>query len=336
MPARIRWRGLELPLRVEVDEDSLTDNYGEFHTEPFERGFGHTVGNSLRRVLLSSLEGSAVVAANIKGVQQEFSTIEGVREDVVEIVLNMKQLVLKLLPDEEKKIRLQADGPGDVTAGDIEDDPDVEVVNPDHHIATLTDDVEFQADLTIRKGRGYVPSEEHYLPDEIGLIPIDSLFSPVQRVAYHVEDTRVGRRTDYDRLILQIWTDGSVTPQMALVESAKILRKHLNPFVEYFEMGRPLPSEEPEPLAPGKQLEEPSVSQSQLTMPISGLQLSSRAENCLRSDGIETVGDLLRRSRDGLLKIKNVGEVTVGRIEEKLAEQGLEIGLLAEEEEAQD
>jgi len=333
MPARIRWRGLELPLRVQVDEESLTDTFGEFHTEPFERGFGHTVGNSLRRVLLSSLEGSAVVAVNIDGVQQEFSTIPGVREDVVEIVLNIKQLVLNLLPDEEKKIKLEAEGPGEVTAGDIEEDPDVEVVNPDHKIATLNEDTEFSCELTVRKGRGYVPSEEHDLPEEIGLIPVDSLFSPIQRVAYHVEDTRVGRRTDYDSLIMRIWTDGSVEPEMALVEAAKILRKHLNPFVDYFEMGRPLPSEEPEPLAPGKQLEEPEVSQSQLTMPIEGLELSSRAENCLQSDGIQTVGDLLRRTNDELLQIKNLGDVTLSRIEEKLEDQGLEVGLLAAEDE---
>ena len=336
MPARIRWRGLELPMRVQVDDESLSDTYGEFHTEPFERGFGHTVGNSLRRVLLSSLEGTAVVAVNIEGVQQEFTTIPGVREDVVEIVLNIKQLVLNLLPDEEKKIKLEAEGPGEVTAGDIEDDPDVEVIDPDHTIATLNEDVEFSCELTVRKGRGYVPSEQHDLPDEVGLIPVDSLFSPIQRVAYSVEDTRVGRLTDYDKLILQIWTDGSVDPEMALVEAAKILRKHLNPFVEYFEMGRPLPSEEPEPLAPGKQLEEPSVSQSQLTMPIEGLELSSRAENCLQSDGIETVGDLLRRTEDELLQIKNLGEVTLNRIEEQLDEQGLELGLLATEEEEEE
>lgn len=333
MAGRVRWRGLELPVQVKVDQDSLNKRYGEFYAEPFERGFGHTLGNSLRRVLLSSLEGSAVVAVKIDGVQQEFSTIPGVREDVVEIVLNIKQMVVKLLPNNEKVLRLETEGPGDVTAGDIEEDPDVEIVNPDHKIATLVDDVEFSCQLTVRKGRGYMPSEEHDLPQEIGLIPMDSLFSPVQRVAYRVEDTRVGRKMNYDRLIMQVWTNGVVEPQMALIEGAKILRKHLNPFVQYAETGRLLPREAPEPLAEGKQLEEPVVSESQLTMPLEALDLSARASNCLMSEDIKTVGELLRHSRDDLLAIKNFGEVTLQEVEDKLAEQGLEIGLLAPEEE---
>ena len=337
MAGRVRWRGLELPVQVKVDQESLTDKYGEFYAEPFERGFGHTLGNSLRRVLLSSLEGSAVVAVNIDGVQQEFSTIAGVREDVVQIILNIKQLVVKLLPNTEKVIRLHAEGPGDVTAADIEGDPDVEIVNPDHKIATLVDDdTEFSCKLTVRKGRGYVPSEEHEMGGEVGIIPVDSLFSPVRRVAYRTEDTRVGRKTNYDRLIMQIWTNGVVEPQMALIEASKILRKHLNPFVQYAEMGRLLPREAPEPLAEGKQIEEPVVSESQLTMPVEALDLSARASNCLASKGIKTVGELLRRSRDDLLAIKNFGEVTLEEVEEQLTEQGLEIGLLAPEEEEEE
>jgi len=334
MPDRIRWRGLELPVQVTRNHETLTDSYGEFIAEPFERGFGHTVGNSLRRVLLSSLEGSAVVAVKINGVLQEFATIAGVLEDVVEIILNVKQVVVKLLPDEEKLLRLHVSGPGSVKAGDIEQDPDVEIMNPDHVIATLTDAVDFSCQFTVRKGRGYVHSEEHEgLPKEIGLIPVDSLFSPVRRVAYRVEDTRVGRKMNYDRLIMRVWTNGVVKPESALVEAAKILRKHLNPFVEYSQLGRLLPSEEPEPLTPLKQLERPAVSEAKLTMPIEAIHLSARAYNCLTSAGIKTVGDLLKETEEDLLAIQNFGEVTLQEVKEKLTEQGLEAGLLASEQE---
>jgi len=334
MAARIRWGGLELPVLVTANRDTLTDRYGEFYAEPFERGYGHTIGNSLRRVLLSSLEGSAVVAVRIDGVLQEFSTIPGVREDVVEILLNIKEMVVKLIPDEEKIIKLTAHGPGVVRAGDIEKDPDVEVVNPDHKIATLTDEVDFSCQMLLRKGRSYVPAEEHEgLPREIGLIPVDSLFSPIQRVAYRVEDTRVGRKTNYDRLILQIWTNGVVNPETALVEAAKILRKHLNPFVEYFELGRLLPQEVPESAESQEGPKKPVVSESQLTMPIEALRLSARASNCLASQGIKTVGELLKQSEDDLLAIHNFGEVTLDEVREKLMEVGLEVGLLASKEE---
>jgi DNA-directed RNA polymerase subunit alpha len=319
---------------VKVNQDELTDTYGEFFVEPFERGFGHTIGNSLRRVLLSSLEGTAIVAVRIEGVQQEFTAMEGVIEDVAEIILNVKEIVLRMHPDEERSIKLEAAGPGPVTAGDIEKDPDVEVVNPDHKIATLTEDRNFKCEFTVRKGRGYVPAEEHEdLPPTIGLVPVDALFSPIQRVAYHVSDTRVGRRTNYDRLLMQIWTNGAVDPEMALVEGAKILRKHLTPFVEYFEMGRLLPQEEPQPLAPVKDLEAPEVSESTLSMPIATLSLNSRAQNCLEGEGIKTIGDLLQKSEDELLAIRNFGEVSLEDLKEKLEERDLEVGLLAPEEE---
>ena len=333
MAARIRWGGLELPVQVTVNRDVLTERHGEFYAEPFERGYGHTIGNSLRRVLLSSLEGSAVVAVRIDGVLQEFSTIPGVREDVVEIVLNIKEMVVKLTPEEEKVVRLKAHGPGVVRAGDIEKDSDVEIVNPDHKIATLTDEVDFSCQMLIRKGRGYVPSEEHErLPREVGLIPVDSLFSPIQRVAYKVEDTRVGRKTNYDRLIVEIWTNGVIKPETALVEASKILRKHLNPFVEYFEMGRLLPQETPESILAAQRPEGPSVSESQLTMPIEALKLSARAYNCLTGQAIKTVGELLRQSEEDLLAIHNFGEVTLDEVREKLTEVGLEVGLLASQE----
>ena len=333
MSVRVRWRGLELPVQVKVGQETLTDLYGEFIVEPFERGFGHTIGNSLRRVLLSSLEGAAVAAVRIDGVQQEFSTIDGVVEDVAEVVLNIKELVLRMHPDEEHTLKIRKSGKGEVTGADVEKDPDVEVINSEHKIATLTENVEFSAELTVRKGRGYLPAEEHEnLPETIGLIPVDALFSPVQRVAYRVADTRVGRRTNYDRLILQIWTNGSVEPEEALVEASKILRKHLNPFVQYFELGRMLPQEQPQTLAPVKDMEKPQVTESTLSMPLEALDLSARALHCLEGESIKTVGELLERSEDELLRIRNFGKVTLDELREKLKEQGLEIGLLAPEQ----
>ncbi len=333
MPVRVRWRGLELPVQVTVNRENLTDRYGEFIAEPFERGYGHSVGNSLRRVLLSSLEGAAVVAVKIDGVQQEFSALEGVAEDVTEIILNVKQLVLRMHPDGERLLRLEAHKKGDLTAGDISPDPDIEIIDRGHKILTLTDDIDFLCEMTVRKGRGYVPAEEHeVLPRTIGLIPVDALFSPVQRVAYRVEDTRVGRRTNYDRLIVQIWTNGAVSPEMSLVEAAKILRKHLNPFVEYFEMGRMLPQEQPEPLAPAEDLERPQITESTLSMPVRALKLSIRAQNCLSSEGIKMVGQLLARTEKDLLAVRSFGKVTLQEVRDKLAEHGLEVGLLAPEE----
>ena len=333
MPVRVRWRGLELPLQVKTIRETLTDRCGEFVAEPFERGYGHTIGNSLRRVLLCSLEGAAVVAVRIDGAQQEFSAIDGIKEDVAEIVLNVKELVLRSHPDGEQVLKLEANKAGDVTAADIVPDPDVEIINPGHKIATLTDDVDFACEMTVRKGRGYVPAEEHVgLPRTIGLIPVDALFSPVQRVAYHVENTRVGRKTNYDRLILKIWTNGAVDPEMALVEASKILRKHLNPFVEYFEVGRLLPQEEPEPLAPVKEFARPQVTESTLSMPVKALDFGRRALNCLDSEGIKTVGQLLERTEEDLIAMRNFGKRTLEEIRNKLAEHGLEIGILAPEE----
>ncbi len=332
MVVRARWRGLELPFQVEVDRTTLSETYGRFSAEPFERGFGHTVGNSLRRVLLSSIQGAAVVAVRIKGVEQELRAIEGVLEDVPEIVLNLKELVLKVHPDEEKELHLEAHAAGKVTAGDIEPDPDVEIVHPDQLICTITEDTDFECTVTVRKGRGYVPSEELELPRKVGLIPVDALFSPVRKVSYRVEDTRVGRRTNYDRLILEVTTNGAVSPQMAMVEGAKLLRKHLNAFVDYFELSRQLPQEEPEPISEVKHLEEPDIPESKLSMPISVLDLNTRAAHCLEDEGIKTIRDLLQRTEDDLLNVRNFGEVTLQEVREKLAEQGLETGQLVSED----
>src|SRR4051812_36201760 len=235
---RIRWRGLELPSRVVCNREKLTDTYGEFHVEPFERGFGHTVGNSLRRILLSSLEGSAVTTIKIQGVQHEFSSIPGMVEDITDLVLNIKGLVVKNHSEASRTLRIELERRGVVTAADIIHDESVEIIDPEHILCTLTDDVPFVLEMTVENGRGYRPAAEGHTEDlEIGAIPIDAIFSPVTRVEYHVENTRVGQRTNYDKLLLKIWTTGTLGPEMALVEAAKILRKHLNPFVQYYEPG---------------------------------------------------------------------------------------------------
>ncbi|MFN9416695.1 MAG: DNA-directed RNA polymerase subunit alpha, partial [Pirellula sp.] len=235
----VRWRGLELPSQVSVERSTLSPTYGKFTAEPFERGFGATIGNSLRRVLLSSLEGSAVTQIKIRGAQHEFSSIPGVLEDVTEIVLNVKSLVVKNHSENTRVLTVSADKAGVITGADVQTDSDVEIINKDHVLATLTADTPFMMEMVVENGRGYVPASEHSSGDhEIGIIPVDAVYSPVVRVRYLVEETRVGQKTNYDRLVVEIWTDGSVHPEMALVEGAKILRKHLNPFVQSSELGK--------------------------------------------------------------------------------------------------
>src|SRR6266550_9173365 len=243
---RIRWRGLELPNRVVSDRGTLTDTYGKFSVEPFERGFGVTVGNSLRRILLSSLEGSAVTRVKIHGVQHEISTLPGVVEDVTDIILNIKSLVVKNASEQPRTLRIERHERGVVTAASIITDEAVQIINPEHIIATLTDDVPFVVEMTVEHGRGYRTADENAGKErEIGIIPVDSSFSPVVRVKYDIEETRVGQKTNYDRLVMEIWTNGTVGPQMAVVEAAKILRKHLNPFVQYTEPGPEVSLDEP-------------------------------------------------------------------------------------------
>src|SRR5205807_6677869 len=235
---RIKWRGLELPNRLTSERDALTDTYGKFYAEPFERGFGVTVGNSLRRILLSSLEGSSLTRLKIQGVQHEITTIPGVVEDVTDIILNIKSLVVKNLSEQSKTILIDRHERGVVTAANVITDESVQIINPEHIIATLTDDVPFVVEMTVENGRGYRTAEENAGKErEIGVIPVDSSFSPVVRVKHEIEDTRVGQRTNYDKLVMEIWTNGTVSPQMAIVEGAKILRKHLNPFITYAEPG---------------------------------------------------------------------------------------------------
>ena len=319
----IRWRGLELPGSVTPDLKTLSPTYGKFTAEPFERGFGTTVGNSLRRVLLSSLEGSAVTQIKVGGALHEFTTIKGVLEDVTDIVLAVKSLVVKNHSESTRVVRVEKSTKGPVTAGDIQTDDAVEVVNKDLVLATLTDDVPFELEMVIENGRGYVPASEH-TPEaqEIGIIPVDAVFSPVTRVRYEVEETRVGQKTNYDKLTMEIWTNGTVTPEMALVEAAKILRKHLNPFVAY---GQPGPAVNLP--AAGGLLSIEAPLESRLGMLVSDLRLSLRANNCLQSEGIATLRELVGRSREELLEVRNFGETTLQEIEEKLAEIGLHLGM---------
>jgi DNA-directed RNA polymerase subunit alpha len=319
----IRWRGFELPSIVNVDATSLTGTYGKFIAEPFERGFGTTIGNSLRRVLLSSLEGSAVTQIKVRGAQHEFTTIPGVLEDITDIVLNVKSLVVKNHSDSTRVITVEKSTAGAVTGADIQADADVEIINKHHVLATLTDNVPFMMEMVVENGRGYVPSTEHSAGDhEIGIIPIDAVYSPVIRVRYEVEETRVGQKTNYDKLTLEIWTNGSVHPEMALVESAKILRKHLNPFVQYAELG-------PKVHAPvrGSNLGIDGALDAKLNMSLAELKLSVRAMNCLESENIHTVRDLVQKTEDQLLEVRNFGETTLNEVRDKLHELGLYLGM---------
>ena len=325
MATRFRWRGLELPTRVLNDPKFKSTEYGRFMIEPFERGFGTTIGNSLRRVLLSSLEGAAVTSIKIKGAQHEMSSLPGVMEDVTDIVLNVKNLIVALEGDEPKTMKLAARGPGEITADMIQADTAITILNKDLVLATLTDARDFEMDLQVAKGRGYVPSSEMLDRDadqEIGLIHVDAIYSPVQRVSYKVEETRVGQKTNYDKLTLEIWTNGTVTPEMALVEAAKILRKHLNPFVQFFELGLDRVSEEASAAAG---VDEELIRK--LNMQVSELDLSVRASNCLESARIESVAQLVQLTDADLLKLRSFGRTSLREVKRKLQDINLDLGM---------
>lgn len=322
---RIRWRGLELPSRMQLDEQTSTSTYGRFVVEPFERGFGTTVGNSLRRILLSSLEGAAVYAVKITNASHEFTTIPGVLEDVADIILKVKQLVVQTESDESQVLKVSHSGAGEVTAANIEAPTGVEVINKDLVLATLTEDVTFEMELRCKIGRGYATAEENSGPEqELGVIPVDSIFSPVTRVRYKTEDTRVGQRTNYDRLVLEVWTRGSVSPEDAVVEAGKILRKHLNPFVQYYELGDDLVSD-------AINLSQSSHTQSELDAKLSrsvnDLDLSVRSSNCLESARIHTIGELIARTEADMLRVRSFGKTSLREVKRKLAEMGLSLGM---------
>lgn len=322
---RIRWRGLELPHRVSIDPETASDTYGKFTVEPFERGFGTTVGNSLRRILLSSLEGAAITGVKIKGAPHEFTSLEGVQEDVTDIILSVKNMVVSSESDEPKTMRLQAEGPGEVTCDLIEADTSITIHNKDQILATLTKQVDFDMEFIVEKGRGYVPASEQYdanADQEVGLIPVDATYSPVTRVRYKVEDTRVGQKTNYDKLTLEVWTNGTISPEMAVVEAAKILRKHLNPFVQYFELGQEVASET---AAAAARVDEELIRK--LQMSLNELDLSVRANNCLESAKVTSVADLVSRQEADLLKVRSFGKTSLREVKRKLSDLGLELGM---------
>lgn len=320
MPRRLA--RFEMPKRIVKDEAQATSTYAKFIAEPFEAGYGRTIGNSLRRVLLSSLEGAAISSVRIEGALHEFASLPGVVEDVTDIILNLKKVLLKSYSREPRRVRISVKGPGEVTAKNIETDGMLEVLNPDHHICTLDRDGVFEAELEVRIGRGYCPADWNKKEDqEIGLIPIDSLFSPVRRVAYAVENTRVGRRTDYDKLILEIWTDGRVSPDEALTTSAAILRHHLDVFVNYDK--DLIEFEESE-----KQVDaERDDLRRKLNMSVNEIELSVRAANCLNNANITTVGELAQKTEAEMLKYRNFGKKSLNEIKAKLAELGLSLGM---------
>lgn len=319
--------GFQLPDAIHFDEETLTDTYGKLIAEPLERGFGTTLGNALRRVLLSSIEGAAVTAVKIPGALHEFSTIKGVKEDVVDIVLNIKQLRFKLYSNEKKIVGIKGKGPKRITGEDIQCDASFEVLNPEQVIATLDKDFTFEAEMYIRKGKGYVAAElnkEEDLP--INMIPVDSVFTPIRRVNFVVEKTRVGRATDYDRLIMEIWTDGSVTPEKAISQAAAIVIEHLNLFILEEEEGE----EEFSSVAQGHaehSLNDEPIFNSNLLKSVEELELSVRSYNCLKNANIKTIADLVQKTEQEMLRTKNFGRKSLNEIKEILTVMGLRLGM---------
>ncbi len=319
----VKLRNFEMPKKLALNETSCTPTYGKFTAEPFERGYGMTIGNGLRRVLISSIEGTAVTSVKIADVQHEFSTIKGIVEDVTQIILNVKQLVLRSHFKTPKSIILNVQKKGEVTAGDITRDETVEVLNPDLHIATLTKKTKFQMEMEVERGRGYVPAERNKKEDmPIGVIPIDSVFSPVKKVNFAVENTRVGQITDYDRLILEIWTSGAIDPKEAMLYASNILQRHLDIFVGFGKL--------PEEIVEEEVSKEEKELEGKLNMPISELELSVRSLNCLREARIKTIGDLVKKTEMEMLKYRNFGKKSLTEINKILQDMGLQLGIKIE------
>jgi len=317
----IKWRDFQMPKRLDCDEAKYTQTYGRFEAEPFERGYGVTLGNSLRRILLSSIEGSAVTAIKIEGIQHEFSAIEGVMETVAEIVLNIKGLVLRSHSKVPKVVYIKADKKGDIKGSDIICDETIEVINPNHHIATLTRDAKFHMELEVSKGRGYVPADQNKKEGApVDAIAIDSIFTPISKVNYQVENTRVGQRTDYDKLILEIETNGSISPKEALLYAANILQRHLDVFVSYGQL--PEEDEEEEEVSA-----EDQVLYEKLRLPISELELSVRSANCLKDANIKSIAELVKKTESELLNFRNFGKKSLNEINDLLKIMGLHLGM---------
>lgn len=315
------WSELVKPEQIIRDAKS-TETYGKFVCEPLERGYGTTIGNAIRRVLLSSLQGAAIVAVNIEGIQHEFTSMPGVIEDITDVVLNLKQVRFDMTTDEPQHITLEADKKGVVTAASIKENQRVTVLNKDQHIATLSEDLKLRMNLEVRMGKGYVPAEmQEGLSDEIGLIRLDASFSPIKKVAYTIEQARVGQMTNYDKLILEVWTDGSVTPEDSVAYSAKILKDQLTVFINFDEQT----SDEEQSGPSGTEELNPSLFKG-----IDELELSVRATNCLKSANIRTVGELVQRTEGEMLKTKNFGRKSLDEIRRVLAEMDLEFGMTIE------
>lgn len=316
----MKWKSLLMPKGIKVVDQDKNPNYGKVIVEPLERGWGHTLGNGLRRTLLSSLQGAAVISVRINNVLHEFSTIEGVSEDVTDVILNLKQLRVKLLADEDVTLRLDVSGEGEVKASDIEENPDVKILNPDLHIATIGANSRLKMEMRVSDGRGYVPAEQNKREDDpVGSIPVDALFSPVTRVNYTVENTRVGQRTDLDKLVMEVWTDGSLSVEDSVGYAAKLLYDHLNLFINF--------EGELEPVKEKVTDEKMSKLRQLLKMRVDELELSVRSANCLRAANIHTLADLVRNQESAMLKYKNFGRKSLVELNRVLANLGLSFGM---------
>jgi len=313
------WKGFQRPKRLECDNETLTPTYGRFWAQPFERGYGTTVGNALRRVLLSSVEGAAITAVKIDGVLHEFSSIPGVVEDTIDLILNLKQIPIKLNVDHPETIYLRGEGAQELKAGHIETNPNVEILDPEVHIASLMDEARLSIEMRVKPGRGYVSADRNYDHDlTIGYIPIDSVHSPVRKVNYTVEDARLGQTTDYDKLTLEVWTNGAVSPQNAVGLASKLLKDHLSIFVNFEERAEVIANEA------GSDLDK---LRENLQRSIDELELSVRSYNCLKNADIKSIGDLVKRSESEMLKTKNFGRKSLNEIKELLSEMGLSRGM---------
>jgi DNA-directed RNA polymerase subunit alpha len=314
------WRDLIKPRALEKDRDTQSTTYGKFSCEPLERGFGITIGNGLRRVLLSSLQGAAVTAVNFDGALHEFTSLPGVVEDVADIILNLKEVLVRMSEPGPRVVTLEKRGEGVVTAADIQVPESVKILNPEHHIATLTGDARLRVDLTVQTGRGYVPAEGNKTPNmPVGTIPIDSLFSPVRKVNYTVTNARVGQQTDYDKLVLEVWTDGSVTPEDSVAYAAKILKDQLSIFINFDEL--------PEPEEETEADEDVRILYENLNRPVDELELSVRSANCLQNASIKYIGQLVQKTEAEMLKTKNFGRKSLKEIKEILGTMGLSLGM---------
>jgi DNA-directed RNA polymerase subunit alpha len=318
-------QGIIKPKRLEFDKKDKSANYGKFTAGPFERGYGVTIGNSLRRMLLSSIEGAAIIGVKFEGVYHEFSSVPGVIEDVTEIILNLKQVNLTLSGEAaSKRIYIKKNTPGVLTAADITADPDVTVLNPEHHIATLDTNGSLDMEMIVCKGRGYVPSEKHSLEDEsVQMIPIDAIFSPIEKVTFTVEKTRVEQSTDYDQLVMELWTNGGITPDDAVAHAAKIVKDHMQIFINF--------DEEPEPVQPQVDEKKQKILVN-MAKCVEELELSVRSYNCLKNANIQTISELIQKTDGEMLKTRNFGRKSLNEIKEILEEMGLHLGMKIDEE----